>query len=1224
MRLKRLVVHGFKSFKDRTIIHFDDGITGIVGPNGCGKSNIVDALFWVMGEQSAKHLRGNTMKDVIFAGSSKYNPGQWAEVTLVLDNEEGKHVHIGNKVSNPTEIQLTRKIYRNGETEYRLNDSPCRLKDIQEVFMDTGAGAKSYSIIAQGEINRLVQAKPEERRVMIEEVAGITKYKIRKRDSLKKIEQAQSNLGRLQDLQSEIEKHLKSLRSQAEKAEKARVLKEKVKRNEIIVNSHKVHDHLKDLKEGSTKVEEMEQSNQTWAAQKDNLEASLENERIMRDELTEKCDELSKERNEISKNLAAKEERLSGLCSQQTEKEKLIETRQKEILDLTQELDERRDKLAKLFEQRENLESEGEEVDFSDLEEKVETLKENLELKEERIRDLGDEVQEKKEELHDIQRKIFQNTSKTEEYAANVQDMTAEIEELEKKFSGVSVEISQERESVKKSQNNFFETEKKLADIKDEVSQLSEEKEERTVLLHKKNEELIQAQAHLSSLQEIQETMDGPKSGTQEFFSQYKGDEIALLGNLIKCDEKYTKIVQSLLAPYLHLIVCQEGKEKEVFEWAKTHQELPLDILLPKKNSQALETKKELEKRFSTPILSFEDIIEVPLRFESSLIPLLSQFFIISHFDLSTSSLNLPHNIGGIVDSEGNVFYANSNAVEIIGHLGTEENSSNGMIARNNKIQELTEKVEIYKNELDGFKKGLEEIQSLLKEKKEDEENLRNEMIKAQADFITKETALKSKLENMSSGSERLNVLTKRKDEISQKRLELLEEEENLLEIENELKDFLDNNQNIFEELKDEIADLRALYEREREDLLEKQMESKSFQNRLNQLEENIQDIEKQVNKQKDRIQSYESQVRTYKNEVEEIQGELEQIEHTNQELVLKLEEKDEVLSELKDQLSELLLNMQARENDVKELTSSINKNEKEISTLTVKMAQALNEEEQVTRNIFEKYQIDLRKSVGSFLEFEQEDYENLNDITSVYIMESENGPLTINAEEYTFHRRYGQDLKECQDKFKQYRAELNRLGDINWQAVEDYERQKLRFDFLKEQEEELKKSLEDLQEAISHIDVKSRERFKAAFKEVSSRFEKVFPIIFGGGSAKLNLTGDIDDLDAGVDIIAQPPGKKMQNINLMSGGEKAMTAVSLIFSIFLVKPSPFCLLDEVDAPLDDANVGRFNELLREMSSESQFILITHNKKTMELNDTLYGVTMQEPGISKAVSVQLH
>ncbi len=276
MKLLRLHIQGFKSFKDKTTIHFDQGITGIVGPNGCGKSNIVDALFWVMGEQSAKHLRGKSMQDLIFAGSDKFSPGSWAEVTLVLENDTGKHIHVMNQVMKPNEIALTRKLYRNGETEYRINNQPARLKDIQEVFMDTGAGAKSYSIIAQGEINRLVQAKPEERRVMIEEVAGITKFKLRKRDSMKKIEHTQANLNRLLDLENEIYKNLKSLESQAEKAQRARSLREKIKRHELIVESHREHDFLSDYRQGKSLLDQKKEVIENSQLEKNKIELELE------------------------------------------------------------------------------------------------------------------------------------------------------------------------------------------------------------------------------------------------------------------------------------------------------------------------------------------------------------------------------------------------------------------------------------------------------------------------------------------------------------------------------------------------------------------------------------------------------------------------------------------------------------------------------------------------------------------------------------------------------------------------------------------------------------------------------------------------------------------------------------------------------------------------------------------------------------------------------------
>jgi chromosome segregation protein len=401
-------------------------------------------------------------------------------------------------------------------------------------------------------------------------------------------------------------------------------------------------------------------------------------------------------------------------------------------------------------------------------------------------------------------------------------------------------------------------------------------------------------------------------------------------------------------------------------------------------------------------------------------------------------------------------------------------------------------------------------------------------------------------------------------------------------------------------------------------------VEARSFESTLKSLNSQIEDLNGQIERLNQRLESNKTLVANYNTEIDQIIDELEKLEAANKEMSMHLSDKEDVLNLLKDSLGQLLLSMKDREDEVKDITAKINKNQREIAELEVKLSQSIVEEEQNVRNIFEKYHIDLRLVLGNFLSYEESDYQELKDVNSMFWMETEEGLKEIDRKDFEFTRRYGQDLKECSDKLKNYKLEFGRLGDINWQAIEDYDRQKLRADFLKIQETELKSSLEDLQKAIAHIDEKSKIRFQAAYDEVNVRFQKVFPIIFGGGSADLKIVGDINDADCGIDIVAQPPGKRMQNINLMSGGEKAMTAVSLIFSIFLVKPSPFCLLDEVDAPLDDANVGRFNELLREMSSESQFILITHNKKTMELNDTLYGVTMQEPGVSKAVSVQLH
>jgi chromosome segregation protein len=505
-----------------------------------------------------------------------------------------------------------------------------------------------------------------------------------------------------------------------------------------------------------------------------------------------------------------------------------------------------------------------------------------------------------------------------------------------------------------------------------------------------------------------------------------------------------------------------------------------------------------------------------------------------------------------------------------------------------------------------------------------DFDELRDQAAEARALFTGKKSALDAKLASFESGFTRLEILKNRKNEISKSRLDMIESEEKLSLMKKELSSSLDDKNSRFSELQEEVEIQKSSFEEERSILVQKQVEAKSFESTLKSLNSQLSDLNGQIERLKQRLESNIGFVTTYNFEIDQIIIELENLEASNKETSMILSDKEDVLNLMKDNLGQLLLSMKEREDEVKEIGTKVNKNLREISEYEVKLSQYIIEEEQNVRNVFEKYQIDLRNVLGNFLTFSESDYLDLKDISSMFWMETEEGLKEIDRKDFEFTRRYGQDLKECSEKFKNYKLELSRLGDINWQAIEDYDRQKLRAEFLKIQETELKLSLEDLQKAIAHIDEKSKARFQAAYDEVNVRFQKVFPIIFGGGSADLKIVGDINDAECGIDIVAQPPGKKMQNINLMSGGEKAMTAVSLIFSIFLVKPSPFCLLDEVDAPLDDANVGRFNELLREMSSDSQFILITHNKKTMELNDTLYGVTMQEPGVSKAVSVQLH
>ena len=1228
MKLIRLHLQGFKSFKDKTTIHFDEGITGIVGPNGCGKSNIVDALFWVMGAQSAKHLRGTNMKDLIFAGSSKYSPGSFAEVTLVLQNDTGKHIHIGNQVTRPSEIALTRKLYRNGETEYRINGMPARLKDIHEVFMDTGAGAKSYSIIAQGEINRLVQAKPEERRVMIEEVAGITKFKIRKKESLKKIERTQANLNRLGDLQSEIYKNLKQLEKQAEKADKARKLKEKIKRHQLIVDSHKEFDFLTDFVNAKRKLKQNEEDFEQASMRKDQLELALEDERIKKTDLIEKIDGLQAEYNEMAKELAASEERLKHLRKAREDKENRIEERQRENEELQGDIEARSEKLEELKDKLRDLESANyEEMDFSSMEERVENLKLDLSEKEETIRDLVSELEQAKENFSEIDQRVFRNNSKIEEYSGNLEDISSEIEEIETSTANFSDDLVKQREEVLQLKDVLSELEEKHANAKSELKEKSDLLKEKDSQLRVLSKEVIQLESKKQSLIDINKSGEGIKEGALKFLEGEAKDSFEILGNIIECEKEYAKALETLFDSSFDALVANSKDNEALGSWYKENPSASLDYIIPQENGTDCgeETIERLKLKGLDGVVAINDILKINEdKFSKAMALFFNGYYIATNLS-GELALKVAEEIQfkGLVSLDGSVFVEKGlNDVKISKRNPDEEVM--GVVQRNNLINELTEQYESKKTELDNLEESVSALEEEIEDLRSQYEDLSATLSETNTKFVSLKSSLESREESFGATSSRLDILTKRKAEISKAKLEILETEEGLLDQKNDLEEKIEAYQEQLEELKEREQEIKAAYEEQRGELLEVQANAKTFHSQVEGLQSQIEDVEAQLDRYKQKQLSNNEMLETLEYEIQEAEQSLEGLQEQNSDQAEVMSEKESFLNLVKDELTQLLTGMQGRESEVKELVSSINKIEKSNVELNLKVEQIIVDEEILVKDCFDKYRVDLRQTLKSFLELHSDELEELASLDSMYVMEGEEGEIEIKAETYEFEKKFPAVLRESKEKFKRYRSEFNRLGEINWQAIEDYERQKLRYDFLRDQETQLKKSLEDLETAILHIDEKSKSRFKEAYDEVNFRFEKVFPIIFGGGEARLEIVGDIDSAECGIDIIAKPPGKKMQSTNLMSGGEKAMTAVSLIFSIFLVKPAPFCLLDEVDAPLDDANVGRFNELLREMSEESQFILITHNKKTMELNDTLYGVTMQEPGVSKAVSVQLH
>jgi chromosome segregation protein len=1225
MRLQRLIVQGFKSFKDRTVIEFNDGITGIVGPNGCGKSNIVDAIYWIMGEQSAKHLRGTSMKDLIFSGSSKYAPASYAEVTLVLDNINGKHIHINGTVVKPQEIQLTRKLYRNGETEYKINGEQARLKDIHEVFMDTGAGAKSYSIIAQGEINKLVQAKPEERRVMIEEVAGITKFKLRKRESLKKIEATQQNLSRLEDLQNEIYKNLKNLEKQAEKADRARTLKEKIKKYELIVDSHKELDFIQDYVNAHEILGRRADEKEKISLEKNQIELLLEDERSQKTDMMDQLDDQQASFNQESKLLAASEEKIKHLRKSLADKFHQIDHKQKENKELEVEKEHRGTRLEKLESELAELQAiDVESIDLNELEEKVSLLKIQYTDLEEELAQEKTKSENSMSEMMSLDHEIFKNGAKLEEYARVLQDLTLEIEALEKTSTQWSDEILKEREKVARQKGEHESLEIEVQTLKSSFEEKKSLLIEKQKIIQAQMKNLMQLEAKRDSYLSIKDEAESKFKGVQSLLESHASNQVQLLSGLITSQTEYAQAIEVLLADLLPHLVTLESRQ-DMLSWFHQIQG-GFQVLTPMPFIMSAESKARLELFGLGEMKSVTEVITIN---EPSLEPivrtLLEGYFICSALlPEQMMAINPEVSFKGLISTDSRYLVKKTQDGLIYGQKISTDAPGMGIIERNNQIAQLSvtidksrEELQVAQDEANKLEDEFKQIETDFNEKSARFQVLAVEYAKAQA-------ALDSREKHHTTSSDKLNLLLSRRQETSRNRLELLEIEERLeknkLSLEQRSKDF----QSVRQNLMDRLSDAKIAYENERDEFMSLKMKMDTYASQMKGLNSQIEDVKEQLHRIDQKVASNQLFLEQGDEAITQMEDEISSVEGYNREQAEVLSSKEEQLSILKDQLSELLLSMQEKESRVKEITSRIAKIDKENVEVEFKRNQIVAEEEILSRNNFEKYQVNLRQVIMNHLELSTEKIVGLKDLSAMFVMQTEEGETTIESQEYIFSKMFPGEIKDRKEKLKEYKSEMNRLGEINWQAIEDYDHQKMRHDFLKAQEEELKKSLNDLTVAIHHIDEKSKARFKEAFTEVNERFSKVFPIIFGGGSARLDLVGHLDDPECGVDIIAQPPGKKMQSIQLMSGGEKAMTAVSLIFSIFLVKPSPFCLLDEVDAPLDDANVGRFNELLREMSTETQFILITHNKKTMELNDTLFGVTMQEPGVSKAVSVQLH
>lgn len=1183
MRIKRLDITGFKSFMERAVFQFDDGITGVVGPNGCGKSNVVDAIRWVMGEQSAKNLRGRGMEDVIFNGSETKAPLSMAEVSMTFTIEPGDQ--LAPQYAGFPEVTITRRLFRSGESEYLINKTVCRLLDVNELFLGTGVGTKAYSIIEQGRVGLIVSAKPEDRRALIEEAAGITKYKTRRKAAERKMEATQANLLRVTDITNELEKRLEQLQRQAKKAEKYKRLKTDMREIELHVASHRHTALMAERQELLQKLESSSGAERESFDQVQSLEQAIAERRFALDQETEALSQLQAQVHSLESQVQRDEQNLAHWEKDAAETEQRISSARGEL----ETLERRQAELIEAIAARE-AELGGLDGNWREDEEALLAAQEQLKqvtlqqaslaltVEQERsaLVSLVGRLANHENNLLNLARQRTDLEQRTQKSATEIEALKGQEGEFEKVRAQASDRVEESRQLAAEYAERRMQEEEQLA----QTRQAFAENELQVIALR---EELSDKRSRLSSLEEIQSAYEGFDRGVRSVMAKAGANAreqgiFGLVADVLTVPPRFERAVEAALGERLQAVIVEsQGRAFEWIEHLKALSEGRSTFLPMPSGPRAPASSIDLAEPGVVALALNEVGCEEALRPIAEL--LLSDVVVVENLACA-SRLAERGWTQTLVTLDGDVLRPDG---AVSG--GTLEGAAVGALQKKREIAELgTEvaRVEERYNEIltrhYALQKQMGQAEGVLKglEKNRHQEELR---------LATEEKDFHRAGEELARVRDRIVAVTREHADLSRTLEGISNEEESSR---GEVAHGQSEREQREERVRTASAELEALKSRAVElndSLVALRVKVAGHNERGAAAKKELENLLVQRSEVDERLARAQKLVGEGDGRVGEL---LRQIEQTRAERTRRAEELTTSRAQLEERRSahqEQSVQVREQETFLKELRTKVDELTQGLSQLSLRERELALELNHLLEQIRERHQVELEAEIERF----------------------KDAALEEGAEE----------------KLRELRSQVERMGEINLTAIDEHTELAQRFEFLSAQKNDLEASQAQLREAIEKIDDTSRERFRQTFDVVNEKFMAVFPRLFGGGRAGMVLTNDGPGMEPGIDIVAQPPGKKLQSVNLLSGGEKALTAVALIFGIFLIKPTPFCLLDEVDAPLDEGNVGRYNEMVREMSRQSQFILITHNKRTMEIANSMYGVTMQEPGISSLVAVRL-
>ena len=1185
MKIKRLEILGFKSFPDKTVINFKEGITGIVGPNGCGKSNIVDAIRWVMGEMSAKHLRGKSMEDVIFAGTEKRSPTGLSEVTLIFSSDGGG---VPLAYANYTEIAVRRRLYRSGESEYAINGVTCRLKDIHDLFLGTGVGVRAYSIIEQGRIGQVIGSKPEERRLILEEAAGISKFKSRKEAALRKIEATRSNLLRLEDILAELRRQINSLDRQVRKAERYREIESTLKEIELHLSSLDYLKDSEDLKKLESGLKEFEEKEALLAAKVAEFENKVENDRMM---LLEKDreymglqEELYEKNNSVQLNQAEIEYKTREIdtLTQQNE----AATREIEVVkDRVRRLD---DSLNEINENQVGIDldlAQSQET-FSNLETDLEANLEVEKASAQSIEDMGQEVYRTLKDLSD-------SSSRKEALARRKVDLKGRIG----RDQGEIDEIDQ---LLKSHQSKLQQLQGGLSEVKQLKIDLGNQRESIEGTITKQKDEMTRVEAQLSeikdrlalkgsrlrSLEELEKNFEGYQEGVRNVMVKRRqeaesGRIFGTVAEMVETESDYETAVGAALGEKLQYVVVQsQAAGLEALQYLKTESSGRLSCIPMEVREEAHTAAFPYTEREGVlgPLKNF-----VQLRGECEQVGdyLFSDVYLVESLNKALQLWNQNGHRKTLVTLDGEMV-APSGVVS----GGSPKNSTLDLLEKRREIKDLRGEVRVLESQLRQKKDEVEGLRSRIANLESSLENLTRDRHSEELKIVHQEQDLNHLRNEVERLNERRDKLSLEISAANQEDSEIVQEIEKLEVVIQSSEVQKGETQTKMDSIKERLSQTKQDLEEIRSKLLDAKSSLTLVQEKKGNFERDLTRMSHEKAESQHTLEDKHQSITQANSKIVLLKKEIEENRESITRLVAQIQEKEKLASDLKEKVTSLQGAVQNHEADLREDRKQLEEVRHEMNQKIRGLSEGRTRVQVVREQILERYHVDLSSIAHQY----------------------KDKPIDRETEE---------------PRAKELREKLEKMGAVNLGAIEEYGELKERESYLSQQFQDLESSLDGLLRALQKVNRTTKKRLTDTFEKVNQLFQEVFPKLFKGGHAELRLTDPENILESGVEMVAQPPGKKLQNVALMSGGEKALTAISLVFSIFLLKPSPFCLLDEVDAPLDDVNIGRFNEMVRSMVDRSQFILITHNKQTMEMADILYGITMEQAGVSKMVSVDI-